>query len=294
MAAGIIGEIPGVAIGALFENRKALHDAGVHRPLQAGMCGSAETGAESIVLNGGYEDDEDSLEAIVYTGHGGNDPATLRQNADQELADTNLALARSCDEGLPVRVVRGWKEPSGLGPTSGYRYDGLYRVEAYWEEKGKSGFRIWRYRLVPYGVLTDDVVTAVARPTQAAERRAAQVQRLVRNTAVIREVKQLHKNTCQVCGLRLITPTGAYSEGAHIRPLGAPHDGPDSADNVLCLCPNDHVRFDNGAIAVLSSWEVIRPDGHSEGVLRQQKKHRIDQEHLAYHRRIHGFDEESE
>jgi hypothetical protein len=39
-----------------------------------------------------------------------------------------------------VRVVRAVPE--------GYRYDGLYRVADAWHEKGKSGFQIWRYRLV--------------------------------------------------------------------------------------------------------------------------------------------------
>ena len=43
----------------------------------------------------------------------------------------------------------------------------------------------------------------------------------------------------------------SYSEGAHIRPLGKPHDGPDQPDNVLC--PNCHVLFGAGAFA-------IRPD----------------------------------
>ena len=69
--------------------------------------------------------------------------ATIRHQAgrfaDQELTDTNLALARSCEEGLPVRVVRGYRDPSGLGPKAGFRYDGLYRVEEYWEDEGKSG-----------------------------------------------------------------------------------------------------------------------------------------------------------
>jgi hypothetical protein len=35
-------------------------------------------------------------------------------------------------------------------------------------------------------------------------------------------------------------------EAAHIRPLGAPHNGPDTLDNTLCLCPNHHVLFDHG------------------------------------------------
>jgi hypothetical protein len=34
-------------------------------------------------------------------------------------------------------------------------------------------------------------------------------------------------------------------EAAHIRPLGAPHNGPDTWDNTLCLCPNHHVPFDH-------------------------------------------------
>ena len=34
-------------------------------------------------------------------------------------------------------------------------------------------------------------------------------------------------------------------EAAHIRPLGAPHNGPDTLDNTLCLCPNHHVPFDH-------------------------------------------------
>lgn len=95
MTPDVIGEIPGVAVGTVFPDRKALREAGIHRPLQAGMCGSSKTGAESIVLNGGYEDDEDSLEAIVYTGHRGNDPAAGRQNADQECRPWTAGLSRA-------------------------------------------------------------------------------------------------------------------------------------------------------------------------------------------------------
>ena len=145
----VVGALPDVTVGTVFPNRKALREAGVHRPLQAGICGTGDKGAESIVLNGGYEDDVDSMNEIVYTGHGGNDPGSGLQVADQTLTGTNLSLVRSCDWNLPVRVVRGWREPSGLGPKAGYRYDGLYRVVEYWEERGKSGFKIWRFRLVP-------------------------------------------------------------------------------------------------------------------------------------------------
>ena len=32
--------------------------------------------------------------------------------------------------------------------NGGYSHDGLYRVERYWPAKGKSGFVIYRYRLL--------------------------------------------------------------------------------------------------------------------------------------------------
>ncbi len=37
----------------------------------AGISGSESEGADSIVLSGGYEDDEDLGDEIVYAGHGG-------------------------------------------------------------------------------------------------------------------------------------------------------------------------------------------------------------------------------
>jgi putative restriction endonuclease len=33
----------------------------------------------------------------------------------------------------------------------------------------------------------------------------------------------------------------AYAKAAPIRPLGAPDEGLESSDNILCLCPNDHI-----------------------------------------------------
>ena len=107
MPARVFGDVPDVLVGTSFASRRELHDAGVHRPLQAGISGAAAEGADSIVVSGGYEDDEDYGTTIIYTGHGGNDPASGRQVRDQELTQGNLALAHSCIEGLPVSVVRG-------------------------------------------------------------------------------------------------------------------------------------------------------------------------------------------
>ena len=67
------GSIPNHLVGSLFADRRSLSAATVHRPPQAGISGSKTDGADSIVLNGGYVDDEDYGDVIIYTGHGGQD-----------------------------------------------------------------------------------------------------------------------------------------------------------------------------------------------------------------------------
>jgi putative restriction endonuclease len=145
------GEIDGVTEGDEFEDRKELSVAGVHRPRQAGICGGKAEGAESIVLSGGYEDDLDNGDVIIYTGHGGNVPGKATQFKDQELDRQNMALVVSCENRLPVRVVRGAKHKSQWSPPAGYRYSGLFRVSRWWEQRGKSGFRVLRFELRKIG-----------------------------------------------------------------------------------------------------------------------------------------------
>jgi putative restriction endonuclease len=78
MPGPVFGHIPGYRVGSWFENRAELADAGVHRHRQAGISGSSSQGADSIVLSGGYEDDEDHGGVIVYTGYGGTPPQASR------------------------------------------------------------------------------------------------------------------------------------------------------------------------------------------------------------------------
>ncbi|RYE53813.1 MAG: HNH endonuclease, partial [Sphingobacteriales bacterium] len=144
MTERIFGHIPGIFEGQAFQSRLDLSVSRVHPPIQAGISGSQNEGADSIVLSGGYEDDRDYGEVIVYTGHGGRDPNSGKQVTHQVLSRGNRALAKNCQEGLPVRVIRGFSHNSPLSPPSGYRYDGLFFVESYWKEKGKSGFDVWR------------------------------------------------------------------------------------------------------------------------------------------------------
>ena len=130
----------------MFSSRLELSRAGVHRPTVAGISGSGKKGSDSIVLNGGYVDDNDCGDLIIYTGEGGQDRRG-RQVKDQQLTKGNLALKVSCDEGLPVRVIRGSKGAQLWSPSIGYRYDGLYQVVRCGPEIGIHQRRVWLYRL---------------------------------------------------------------------------------------------------------------------------------------------------
>lgn len=145
------GHLPDYPIGCHFESRAALSRSGVHGPRIAGIAGSGRLGARSVVLAGRYEDTQDFSDVILYTGHGGRDVTTGRQISHQMLTRGNLALAVSHLQGIPVRVIRGAGLDSPYAPQAGYRYDGLYHVEAYWCEVGTSGYRIWRFRLCKTG-----------------------------------------------------------------------------------------------------------------------------------------------
>ena len=146
MTGRTFGEIPQNPPGTTYASRREAADSGVHRPLQGGICGG-EDGAESVVVSGGYVDDLDYGDEIIYTGHGGRDSNTRLQVADQELTRGNLGLARNHLDGIPVRVIRGHQGEPSLSPSTGYRYDGLFEVSDHWHEIGKDGFRIWRFRL---------------------------------------------------------------------------------------------------------------------------------------------------
>jgi putative restriction endonuclease len=190
-------------------------------------------------------------------------------------------LVTSSLEGLSVRVVRGSGHRSPFSPATGYRYDGLFRIERYWQERGRDGFLVCRYRLVADQTrdLAETADTTVGAP---AKRAVTNVQRIVRDTALGREVKRLHDYRCQVCRIRLDCAGGAYAEAAHIRPLGRPHDGPDELANLLCLCPNHHVLFDNGAFGIGDALDLIGLPGKLSVV----RGHSIDVQHLAFHQQL--------
>lgn len=287
----LFGDVPGIAVGAVFATRKAVSEAGLHGPWQSGIHGNGEEGASSIVVSGGYVDDEDYGQIIIYTGHGGRDPASGRQVRDQSLDDSgNAGLVTSCLQNLPVRVIRG---ESG-GP---YTYEGLFQVVDYWSKVGSDGFRVWQFRLEAIGgeisFRRQDPVELFGRKAPEGNsspgRRLTVTQRLVRSTRVAEYVKALYNDCCQICGTVLVHPGGSTSEGAHIRALGEPHRGQDSVSNVLCLCPNHHTLFDRGGIWVSDDLDVFIHPGDFVGKLNVAEGHEIGIDNVRYHRSLWGF-----
>lgn len=293
----VFGEISGVPAGRLFPNRAEVRAAGLHRHLQSGISGHPDEGADAIIVSGGYKDDQDYGDRIVYTGEGGRDSNTGRQIGDQSLTGGNKGLVVSEAEGLPVRVIRGAKGDRAYSPAAGYRYDGLFSVVRHWVEPSVDGPLIFRYELeklhrdgewahsIPGVRSGDNAEAAGSLPAgnPVPDRQASVVQRLVRNSAVTQSVKALYNYTCQFCGVRLALAAGAYAEGAHIRPLGGVHRGADSTENVLCLCPNDHVLFDKGALFVDEHRNVVEVGSRTVRA-RLVTKHYVNDANFAYHR----------
>ncbi len=116
--------------------------------------------------------------------------------------------------------------------------------------------------------------TAVDLPSGVEEPEKAYVltYRVLRDTPLARKIKLLHKDRCQICGQAVNIGNGeTYAEAHHIIPLGAPHHGPDTAENIIVLCPNHHVLCDYGAIKLVSA------------AITSVKGHVISAKGIAYH-----------
>jgi putative restriction endonuclease len=297
------GHAANVPVGARFVDRSGA--LAVARNQQSGMVGGAQ-GTESIVLNGGYVDDIDLGSLIIYTGQGGqSDTAPKVQVRDQVLQRGNLGLKVSYEHGLPVRVVRGFKGEPAYSPPTGYRYDGLYRVTEFGTGTSNE-FLIYRATLeaIP-GEVNPDLPTpdesstagtayrGVATPpvgNAAPGSKTRPATAMERMRAVSAWVKNVYSDECQLCGTTLTVPGGTASAGAHIRPLGGLHAGPDTTDNVLCLCHNCHYLFDNGGVVVGDDLGIhVYGEEGVQRRLRVDGRHKVARRHLHYHRRLSSW-----
>jgi len=281
----VFGHIDNTKIGQLFDSRKALARSGIHTPEMAGIWGNKTDGASSIVLSGGYEDDIDNLNYILYTGHGGQDVPGGTQVKDQEFERGNRGMQLSYEYSLPVRVTRGHQIKNG--PKKGYRYDGLYYVTRVERVIGKKGFYICRFHLESESSI-ESLEVALQDNLEPSYERAKDAlitsRRKVRNVKIAEKIKKIYDYKCQVCNEYLATPTGGVAIAAHIKGIGKPHEGPDVLENLLCLCPNHHDQFDRfGFYINPENKEIMGLDGLKGKVISTSKQHKIDSVFLEYH-----------
>ena len=141
-----------------------------------------------------------------------------------------------------------------LFPGTGYRYDGLYSWTTTGRRRGRSGFLVWRYRLVklpdrldqerePSGI---EVLRRLPR-LQARDNRTTHRERHEAGKARQRAIQLRMPDVRNAPGRTRWTLRGGSAHKAARRP----HNGPDTSDNMLCLCPNHHVLFDHGGVRSL-------------------------------------------
>ncbi|KAJ7225482.1 PUA-like domain-containing protein [Mycena pura] len=180
----VFGSIPSIEVGTWWESREACSADAIHAPWVAGISGG-DKGAYSVALSGGYPDDIDEGYALyvhilalhtqdrvcisrphrlsAYAVSGGRNlkgtkanplnvrmasypiPSALNRSSFGQPLKFNKSLKISSDTKKPIRVIRGYKLDSPYAPYEGYRYDGLYRVEKAWQEKGMDGFLVCKF-----------------------------------------------------------------------------------------------------------------------------------------------------
>lgn len=162
MASIFFGTPVGAREEQCFASKAALIESELHRFTVHGVDGNVNEGASAILIVGANKDDEDWGDYIIYTGHGGNAPKTKKQVEDQSWDfPSNQALVISQQKEMPVRVIRSFKHKSVFSPTKGYKYGGLYKVVDHWEEQGKSGLSICRFKLVKEEILEEDYEASI-------------------------------------------------------------------------------------------------------------------------------------
>lgn len=140
------------------------------------------------------------------------------------------------------------------------------------------GEGIWGLRdFFPLNKIIDPTIEIID-PTFATytqpQRKEYKIQRVIRDSYMISQLKFLHKNLCQICNHSIqISANTFYSEGHHIKPLGNPHNGPDNADNILIVCANCHILCDYHLIHLYK--HKLKQEGRS-----------INQIYIDYHNNL--------
>ncbi|MED6156656.1 hypothetical protein PIB30_016393 [Stylosanthes scabra] len=142
----VLGSVPGVEVGDEFQYKVELAIVGLHQRIQSDIDyveNNGKTLAMSVIVLGGYGDESEDSDVLIYTSLGGNN--TDKEIEDQKLEQQNQSLRNSIEEKNPVRVIRTTESMDEKGKK--YVYDGQYLVESCWQDKGPQGTSVLRFRL---------------------------------------------------------------------------------------------------------------------------------------------------
>lgn len=114
-----------------------------------------------------------------------------------------------------------------------------------------------------------------------------EITRIIRDTAMSKQLKSIYQHKCQICEQAITLHDKLYSEAHHLRPLGGAHKGTDEAGNILIVCPNHHVEFDFGAIAIhpieMTVVHIEKNYRFTGKAISFHRLHKIESLNLAYH-----------
>ncbi|MEV5104756.1 HNH endonuclease [Streptomyces massasporeus] len=105
------------------------------------------------------------------------------------------------------------------------------------------------------------------------------------DSSAVRKLKRWYQDRCQICGTVLVLPAPRHrsSEAAHIR--AREDGGPDVVENLLCLCPNCHTRFDAGALILTDDLMILdMVTGALGKKITLHRWHFIDTQYVRHHR----------
>jgi hypothetical protein len=201
---------------------------------------------------------------VLYVGHNlrkkGLDELNVWTTENQSLPKiTGLVVSKS-----PPRPSDSFFTWYGKQP---------FHDDAWWQEEVRKSLEFdWSLHVGTQQAASPPRIADDTDEDQLAPRAKGEVFRIIRDTKIVRDVKALHDHTCQLCGLRLeLSPGVFYSEAHHLKPLGKPHHGPDKKANVVCVCPNCHVKLDFHAIRIQAAQ------------LKPKADHTVNQKFIDHH-----------
>lgn len=218
---------------------------------------------------GGYSYCSDAKMQVLFSLGAQNGDIILSPNwSANSYARAIKHIKKISDEGYELLVFRVWTKKNSKGETRTVGFDPVTEKRKLIDVDGKT------FRAVPLDYKEESEPSNNTR----VQRKNQTIDRIIRDTKISKKIKNLYQNSCQVCGVKLVTPDGDYSEGAHIIPLGAPHHGPDKESNILCLCPNHHVLLDKFSITFAADGQVSGNEGHKMTFL-----HDISETSIRWH-----------